>query len=419
MSEIRHAIEPEELMAYLDGELASGRAAEAMTHLDRCPECQRLAADLRRVSQELTAWQVEPPILVPPVVEMPKPAIRVAALPLWRDSPAWAWTAAGAAVILGLVVMPWNALRPRTTASTFSRDGQLSVDQVRATGARLHAEFAPRPSAAVPSDSNGFLQPQGSLSAASQPPAAPRAADQIETASPGPMIERTAQLTLTIHDFDQLRARIDAILARHHGYLADLTVGAPENSGRSLNASLRIPAAQLDSALTEFEQLGRVESESQNGKDVSRQYIDLVARVANARNTAQRLTQILAQRTGKLSDVLAVETELGRVQGEIERMEAERKNTESQVAYASLQLNVGENYKAQLQVAPDSTLIRFRNAAIEGYRSMADGLISVALFVVAYAPSVLLWAALLFFPARAIWRRYVRQASRPVVSERG
>ena len=29
MSEIRHAIEPEELMAYLDGELASGRAAEA------------------------------------------------------------------------------------------------------------------------------------------------------------------------------------------------------------------------------------------------------------------------------------------------------------------------------------------------------------------------------------------------------
>jgi len=232
------------------------------------------------------------------------------------------------------------------------------------------------------------------------------------------MIERTAQLTLTTHDFDQLRARIDAVLARHRGYLADLTVNAPEGSGRSLNASLRIPAAQLDSALTEFKQLGRVESESQNGRDVSKEYVDLVARVANARNTAQRLTQLLAQRTGKLSDVLAVETELGRVQGEIEQMEAERKNTESQVAYAALQLNVGETYKAQLQVAPDSTLIRFRNAAIEGYRSVADGLIGFALIVVAYAPSALLWAALLFFPVRAIWRRYVRQASRPVVSER-
>ena len=89
-------------------------------------------------------------------------------------------------------------------------------------------------------------------------------------------------------------------------------------------------------------------------------------------------------------------------------MEAERKNTEAQVAYASLQLNVGEHYKAQLQVAPDSTQIRFRNAAIEGYRSMADGLIGFALVVVGYGPSVLVWVALLFFPARAIWRRIRR-----------
>jgi hypothetical protein len=219
------------------------------------------------------------------------------------------------------------------------------------------------------------------------------------------MIERTAQLTLTTHDFEQLRARIDGILARHHGYLADLTVNAPEGSGRALNAKLRIPAAELDSALTEFKQLGRVESESQNGRDVSKEYVDLVARLANARNTAQRLTQLLAERTGKLSDVLAVETELGRVQGEIEQMEAERKNTESQVAFADLQLNVSENYKAQLHVAPDSTLIRFRNAAIEGYKSMADGVIGAALLVVAYGPSVLLWAGLLFFPVRALWRR--------------
>jgi hypothetical protein len=390
MSEIRHAVEPEELMAYLDGELASGRAAEAMTHLDRCPECQRLAGDLRRVSQELTAWQVESPNQSAPVIETPKPS----RLPLWRGLPAWAWAVAGAALILGFVMVQRNAARRQPAARAAYITGSVNL--------------------------GGITQPiYGSLPMA--PPAAtppPQAADQIETTSRGPMIERSAQLTLTTHDFDQLRGRIDAVLARHHGYLADLTVNAPEGSGRSLNASLRIPAAQLDAALTELKQLGRVESESQNGRDVSKEYVDLVARAATARNTAQRLSQLLAQRTGKLSDVLAVETELGRVQGEIERMEAERKNTESQVAYAALQLNVGEHYKAQLEAAPDSTLIRFRNAAIEGYRSMADGLIGFALFVVAYAPSVLLWLALLFFPVRAIWRRYVRQASRPVVSER-
>jgi Putative zinc-finger len=61
MSTNRHPIEQEELMAYLDGELPADQAAEAMSHLERCPECQSLAADFRGVSQELMAWEVESP----------------------------------------------------------------------------------------------------------------------------------------------------------------------------------------------------------------------------------------------------------------------------------------------------------------------------------------------------------------------
>lgn len=380
MSEIRHAVEPEEIMAYLDGELAPVRAAAAMTHLDRCPECRRLAADLRRVSQELTAWQVEPPDLIVPATEMPKPSRRFE----WGSVPAWAWAAAAGALILALVWIPRAPARRSVAQSV------LTLPMESLNGAFEPPRLTPLPS---PVESKTT-----------------QAASKTETVAPGPMIERTAQLTLTTHDFDQIRARIDGILARHHGYVADLTLNAPETSSRSLNASLRIPAAQLDSTVAEFRQLGRVESESQSGRDVSKEYVDLVARLANARNAAQRLTQLLSQRTGKLSDVLAVESELARLQGEIEQMEAERKNTESQLAYAALQLNVGEYYKAQLRIAPDSTLARFRNAAVEGYRSMANGVIDTALFVVANAPSVLLWAALLFFPVRALWRRYMGAA---------
>jgi len=61
MSTNRHAIEPEELMAYLDGELPAGQATEALSHLELCPECQILAADFRSVSQQLMAWEVESP----------------------------------------------------------------------------------------------------------------------------------------------------------------------------------------------------------------------------------------------------------------------------------------------------------------------------------------------------------------------
>ncbi len=60
MNATRHPIEPEELMAYLDGELLADQAAEALAHLDSCPECQSLAADFRSLSRSLMAWEVEP-----------------------------------------------------------------------------------------------------------------------------------------------------------------------------------------------------------------------------------------------------------------------------------------------------------------------------------------------------------------------
>ena len=61
MSTNRHPIEQEELMAYLDGELAADQATEALSHVELCPECQALAADFRSVSQELLSWEVEAP----------------------------------------------------------------------------------------------------------------------------------------------------------------------------------------------------------------------------------------------------------------------------------------------------------------------------------------------------------------------
>jgi len=51
MIENNHPIENEELMAYLDDELSPDRAAAAVAHIERCEDCQKLAADLRGVSQ--------------------------------------------------------------------------------------------------------------------------------------------------------------------------------------------------------------------------------------------------------------------------------------------------------------------------------------------------------------------------------
>ena len=155
------------------------------------------------------------------------------------------------------------------------------------------------------------------------------------------MILRTAQLTVVVQNLDKARAGMDQVVKRYSGYVGDLTISRrPAMAARKLTANLRLPAAQLDAAIAELKTLGRVESESQSGQDVTAQYVDLEARLSNARKTEQRLIDLLQQRTGKLSDVLEVETELSRVREEIERMEGERRLLSKQVEYATLSATI-------------------------------------------------------------------------------
>jgi hypothetical protein len=220
------------------------------------------------------------------------------------------------------------------------------------------------------------------------------------------MIARTAALTLISKEFEKTHASVEEILKRYNGYIGELNVSAPDEAGRTLTGTLRIPSARFDSAMAELKKLGRVENEAQGGEEVTQQYVDLEARLANGQHTEQRLTEILRQRTGKLQDVLKVELEIDRVRGEIEQMQAEKKELTKRVAFATLSMTVNEEYHAKLQATPPSTGSRFRNAAVDGYNSVVEELISVGLFLLSSGPSLLLWTAILFFPVRWAWRKW-------------
>lgn len=406
MNKIVHPIEPEELMAYLDGELAGDRATAAAAHLGECAECQRVVAELRGISQNLRTWKVEPPESGMPAaiaagLAENRPASR-SVLPerrKWRELlgrrwPAVAWVGG----LAGVLLVAFGTVRfiGGNSNSVYSSVG---------------SQMAQVPAPAQGRDSDklemfGKLQQPSTVRAITQQP--DQSAAERGVVSNGPMIIRTAQLSLITKEFDKARSNLEAILKRHRGYVGELKAGGSTGSGRTLTATLRVPADQLDATLTEVKTLGRVESESQSGQDVTSQYVDLQARLSNARNTEQRLTDLLRNRTGKLSDVLEVEQELDRVRGEIEQMEAERKTMSNQVSYATLNATIAEDYQAQLQVVPPSTSTRLSNAAIEGYRSMADGVVSLALFLLSNGPSLLLWGGLLFLPARFVWKKVRR-----------
>jgi hypothetical protein len=406
MNKIIHPIEPEELMAYL-GE---------------CSECQRLVASMRSVSQSVATWEIELaesviPLAIATALAETIPASRKA-LPErrgWRDLvgmqwPTSAWVGAIAAVLL--VVFGTVRFQSRNAIGSFSQVGsQLQVEEKSRSREQVFLQPSLPPSSAAPVNGDKleqFATLQSAPPVSSSTPQADQRAPQIDLTANGPMIIRTAQLSLIAKDFDKARANLELILKRHRGYVGELDAGGSTGSGRTLTATLRVPADQLDATLTEVKALGRVESESQSGQDVTSQYVDLQARLDNARHTEERLSDLLRDRAGKLSDVLAVEQELDRVRGEIEQMQANRKNMANQVNYATLHATITEDYQAQLQVVPPSTFTRLGNAAVEGYRGMVDGVLGLALFLLSIGPSLLLWGAILFFPARLVWEKVRR-----------
>ena len=222
------------------------------------------------------------------------------------------------------------------------------------------------------------------------------------------MIARTVSLSIVVKDFAASRATLDAILARHHSYAAELSASTAENAPRSLQASLRVPAPELASVLNELKSLGRVENEAQSGEEVTQQHADLVARLKNSRETEQRMQAILTQRTGKISDILQVEREIARVRGEIEQMEAEQETLEHRVEFATVSLNLTEEYKAQLNAPAASVSTRIHNAFVEGFRNLMESLLEIVLFFAEYGITLVIWLVVLGWPAILLWRRYRR-----------
>jgi hypothetical protein len=138
---------------------------------------------------------------------------------------------------------------------------------------------------------------------------------------------------------------------------------------------------------------------------VTSQIVDLRARLANARNTEQRLLVLQRERTDKLSDVVNVEREISRVREEIERMEAQQKDMTNKVQFATIQLEMSEEYHAGIQTTLPSAAVRLWNASIEGYHGAAESVMGMALFLLRYGPVLLLWAVVLSPVALFVRRR--------------
>ena len=84
------------------------------------------------------------------------------------------------------------------------------------------------------------------------------------------------------------------------------------------------------------------------------------------------------------------------------RLEAERVSTDHQVTFAQVLLSLREEGNPPAE----SIAAELRAAAIAGSSDLLSSLLAIILFAVSRGPITLLWAVVVFFPARWMWRKW-------------
>ena len=373
-----HTAQFEEVMALVDGELPADAAERVRQHLTSCADCQRLADEVGAVSEKVRSWTVGNA----PATLQPRPR----AQGLGRRTK---WAAA-AALVLATASVPILLQEYRTPPPLLATPAAKVTANLPAASARP-----------------GVAASAQRVEAVGQEATKPESRDR---AARGPLIIRNASLSLIVRDYEIGRAELERIARETNGFIGNLAASGARGAAPSLHATLRVPASRLDETLAALKRLGSVQHERQSSDDVTQQSADLDARVANARASEARLSDILKNRTGRLSDVLDVEREIARVRGEIERMEAERKYMDGRIAYATIEIEMTTERKAEAMAGPMSISTRLRNAVVDGFANAVERAIALAVFIAEVAPTVLLWLVVLAPPVWLVRRSRMRRA---------
>jgi len=234
--------------------------------------------------------------------------------------------------------------------------------------------------------------------------------DDLPITSRSPLIAHTAELAVATKEFARSRTSLEEILERHRGYAAKLRM-VGQKSGSVLSATLRVRSTELTGTVSELKALGDVEREEQAADEITQQRADLEARLTNAHNTLRRLQELLKKQTYPDGNVRELQRQIGNASTEVARLEAERQASEHRVIFANLFLTLRE----EIAKPSESLGAQLRSAAATGFGEAMASVAGLLAIVIGRGPVVVLWCAILYVPARFVWKKWAPVAAQPSV----
>lgn len=214
-------------------------------------------------------------------------------------------------------------------------DGATERSAVGNAGADMGRVMEP---ASPPVPAPGEMAPRGFQTIRTPSQSSGPVADSV----PPQMLIRTGDASVEVDSLEIGVAAVQSLIAQVGGHVGNTGYSGGRGQMREASLQLRIPAERFEEVQAGLDEIGTVEYFNVAVQDVGEEYVDMSARLENARRLEQRLVQLLATRTGKLEDVLAVERELARVRETIETTEGRLRYLRNRVALSTLTVRLHE-----------------------------------------------------------------------------
>ncbi|HEY6182860.1 MAG TPA: DUF4349 domain-containing protein [Terriglobales bacterium] len=220
-------------------------------------------------------------------------------------------------------------------------------------------------------------------------------------APPERKIVHTCSLDLTVSSPSQTAEQVRLLAEKLGGYLENAESGGQSSSQASI--TIRIPATQLESAKAEIRKLAlRIEGEKTDASDVTKQYVDMQARLRNLRAEEAQYLQIMKS-AAKVKDMLDVTEKLTEVRGQIEQQQAEFEALSKQVEMASISISLHVPTDTEVMGIHWRPLYQMKLASRDGLKALAD-YATAMMAVIFILPAALLWTGTILLGVFLAWR---------------
>jgi Domain of unknown function (DUF4349) len=207
---------------------------------------------------------------------------------------------------------------------------------------------------AVPASTNYSGSTNGSLSAP-VPKAAPdqsgggtgtSTGTSVVPPVQGPQVIRQAQLAISVKSgaFDSSLGAVRSLVELEQGYVSGTDAQANPVTNDQIRTGVitfMVPAAKFDATIDALTKLGTVQNEHISGNDLSAQYVDLQARLANEEAQRNAMLALLAK-ASTVSDIIAVQNQLGQITGQIEQLKGQIQYIDHNVAFSTVSVQLTE-----------------------------------------------------------------------------